>query len=56
MRKQATIATVYNRSTSVAGMAVAAVAIGLGALKLASTALFSAGSKGSLSAARWLSV
>ncbi|MFG1680803.1 hypothetical protein ACGFNP_11605 [Nonomuraea sp. NPDC049269] len=40
VRKQATIATVYNRSTSVAGMAVAAVAIALSAAKLASTALF----------------
>ncbi|WP_433514226.1 hypothetical protein ACQP2T_00515 [Nonomuraea sp. CA-143628] len=40
LRKQATIATVYNRSTSVAGMSVGAVAIGLGAAKLASTALF----------------
>ncbi|MEU7829694.1 MULTISPECIES: hypothetical protein [unclassified Nonomuraea] len=40
VRKQATIATVYNRSTSVAGMSVAAVAIGLTAAKLAATALF----------------
>ena len=39
VRKQATIATVYNRSTSVAGMVLGAVAIGLGVLKLASSAL-----------------
>ncbi|MFG1959861.1 hypothetical protein [Nonomuraea sp. NPDC049028] len=52
VRKQATIATVYNRSTSVAGMSVAAVAIGLSAAKLASTALFSAGGKGRTAAGK----
>ncbi|MGW4800019.1 hypothetical protein ACWEPC_47150 [Nonomuraea sp. NPDC004297] len=40
LRKQATIATVYNRSTSVAGMVLGAVAIGLSATKLAASALF----------------
>ncbi|MFI7438872.1 hypothetical protein [Nonomuraea indica] len=39
VRKQATIATVYNRSTSVAGMVLAAIAIGLGVLKLVSSGL-----------------
>jgi hypothetical protein len=40
LRKQATIATTYNRSTSTAGMVLGAIAIGFGALKLASMAFF----------------
>ncbi|RVX47650.1 hypothetical protein EDD27_10590 [Nonomuraea polychroma] len=41
LRKQATIATVYNRSASVAGMVLGAIAIGLGVLNLVSAYLFS---------------